>query len=156
VTRSAYGLDVPRSDEIDWRREAPCRETPDLWFPESPGRAAYPVHVCLNHCPVIDRCRQDIAEWSPRACVQAGVFFNDSSKQPGPHSYQPRSMPCGSLCGVEEPPKPPRKERPWFQPCGTPAARRRHWERGEQPCQPCLEAERARDRERMRRRRTGQ
>jgi hypothetical protein len=31
-----------------------------------------------------------------------------------------------------------------LQPCGTPAAARRHYLRGERPCDPCRDAERAR------------
>jgi hypothetical protein len=41
---------------------------------------------------------------------------------------------------------------PW-QPCGTPAAFARHTRHGETPCQPCIDAERARVREAMRARR---
>jgi len=42
--------------------------------------------------------------------------------------------------------------RPATQPCGTVAAYRRHVRAGEPPCQPCRDAEAARQRELYRRR----
>jgi hypothetical protein len=55
---------------------------------------------------------------------------------------------CCLLCTHEFGEEQPRPPGPRItQPCGTPAAHRRHRDRGETPCQPCADAMRAYNRD---------
>ncbi len=83
--RSAFNLDS-RGD--DWRGRAACATTevrPDMWETTS-GRNGEAAHICLEHCPVRQRCLDDAIAAGPdrrRCVVLAGIAF-DQVGQPVP------------------------------------------------------------------------
>lgn len=62
--------------------QALCADHPDLWFPQSWEGKARAAHTC-GHCPVLERCRRDLAE-TPQGllhgAVMAGVAHNEHGR----------------------------------------------------------------------------
>lgn len=63
MSRRGYHRPTPtptmRTSDQEWRLAAACRghHTPDLWFPESPARAAaQPAQQICSTCPVTQPC----------------------------------------------------------------------------------------------------
>lgn len=103
MTRAAT-LDAPRG--LRWWEKAACIDTPHLHTADlrvgviggdSPHAQAR--HICLTHCPVIDDCRDDIADRTPRGVVQAGLVYPDTgTARPRAARQQPPDPGCGSWC----------------------------------------------------------
>lgn len=120
------------------RVEPACMDNPDLWYSTRPFDRALAVHTCKNHCPLLDWCRQ-----RPRAAesVQAGVL-HDIHGRPATRQPAPRAIACATCRDNGT-----AAETSRWADCGQFKAYRRHVRRGEHPCQPCIDARRARDRE---------
>jgi hypothetical protein len=96
--RSAYGLEAAPVD--NWARYALCAGRADLWGALSWVKRSTAVHICLQHCPVLEQCRRDL-ERTPvdlrRGMVTAGVAHNSLG---GPMQWRPQSIRC-SFCRSE-------------------------------------------------------
>jgi hypothetical protein len=69
------------ADADDWA--GPCTVDPETWVDGNPARSAIAAHLCLHHCPVLDRCRRDLAaapELLLHAVVQAGVIHTEAGQ----------------------------------------------------------------------------
>ena len=95
---------VPRR-LLRWWEKAACIETPHLHTADIPhgvigsdGPQAWAVHICRVHCPVIDDCRDDIADRTPRGVVQAGIVWPDHGPIGRTARRQPTDPGCGSWC----------------------------------------------------------
>lgn len=113
---SAWGLTILADD---WRHRAACRnEDPELFFPiGTSGPALLQVEqakaVC-RRCPVSAEC----LTWAMDRPEEYGIWggLTEGERR--------------ALRAPKAPPRRPRSDRP-PQPCGTPAAYRRHLRRGE-------------------------
>lgn len=115
------------ADSPDWHKQAECQHhDPNMWFPtddrfeqENVARAKT---ICRS-CPVINEC----AEWGVRHenyGIWGGMTANELDAE-------------RKRRGVKRDPLDSRLE-----PCGTPAAARRHGRRGEEVCALCKDGER--------------
>lgn len=141
MSRSASGLDTPRSD--DWRLQGRCRDTPDAWFEAKTRTEA--MHICRTHCPVAEQCLLDALECPPKDGVQGGVAFNNE-RRPYPDWYWVPTKTC-QACRPSDLRDPPTDTGA----CGTYAGYRRHLRRREDGCDPCRAAAVRRQQEQARR-----
>lgn len=112
----------------DWRHRAACRdvdpETAELFFcigyrwdtAANEKRAADAKAICAS-CPT----RVECLDWA----LTTGMPFAIAGGLTDTERSGLRAR------------KPKERARPELQPCGTPAAHRRHLRNGEEPCQPC-------------------
>lgn len=128
-------------------RVRPCSTNPDLWFSDNRAERELAAHICLTHCPVLDRCHEITAHVRVPGTVQAGQLQTED----GPAVRQPlvNYKHCTQCHG--RPPATAPTSR--WDDCGQPKAYRRHIRGGEKPCQPCRAGRRAAERERGDRRR---
>lgn len=115
--------------DLDWRQLAAChhhpRLHPDTWFPDPSDTAARAAaaKVCRRECPVIRECALYALQTKPAWGVWGGMTQKQLSTILNEHASTRRWAPNRLV-----------------QPCGTPAAYKRHLEHGERPCAPCLAA----------------
>lgn len=100
TARSSYGMDSGPVD--NWRRRGVCRTDPDRWFPDNVAAGGEARHICVRHCPVLDRCRAEMArqvaqECPPLGAVAAGVSWNQAGTV---SAWQPMTKRC-ELCPPE-------------------------------------------------------
>lgn len=96
--RSAYGLDVGADD--GWWHKAACQETPDRFTDLAVGHAGahqaqQAVHLCLQHCKVLEQCRREARAHPPTSVVQAGLLWTPFT---GKEPKQPVDPGCGTHC----------------------------------------------------------
>ena len=105
-----------------------CSQTdPDLFFPDGQGdRRAIEARKICARCPILDRCRDYITEAERVEGRIFGIWSGMTDRERG----DAREQPAGQL-----------------KPCGTVAAYARHNVNGETPCEACIDAKRAYDRE---------
>ena len=118
---TAYGLSTTPAD--DWRHRAACRdEDPELFFPVGESGPALAqteqAKAVCRRCPVVDAC----LAWAIDAGEAHGVWGATTPEERRAVKRRKAGRPRNS---------------PTVQPCGTPAAYRRHQRRGEKPCGPC-------------------
>lgn len=83
-----------------WVERAACRHDPDLWFNGYTTRRA--AHICLNHCPVLRQCRDEVKRKRPLWGVEGGVAWickrNSNFLHGRPRVHQPDPVPCDTYC----------------------------------------------------------
>jgi hypothetical protein len=140
---TAYGLDTDRREH--WSQWAECRTSPELWFAETAGARAAALHVCLEHCPVLEQCRRDAAEAAARrehrSLVVGGVSYNHAGRDAD-------ALPAAACARCHPPVRYPHEGKH-----GTAAAVKLHQQRGEPLCWQCHGGDRDRKRRTDRRRR---
>jgi hypothetical protein len=156
MARSAHGLDTG-VETGTWREDAACRSDPDLWFESGSARWAEAAHICLRHCPVLEKCGTTLlAELRrgvrPQDAVVAGVRFN-ADRQPRPTN--PRAHTCVQC---QRDPRDDPETRAAIAAytsrkaaeagCGTAKGIKRHEEADEPLCRACEKVRRIRDRNR--------
>lgn len=82
-----------------WEDDAACRPaapvSPDWWWPDTNTRveddtaSGRALHICLTHCPVLDRCRQAAEQSPPEHPVVVGGIRYVSSKETGRRGIVP-------------------------------------------------------------------
>lgn len=139
MSRSAYGLSTPVDE---WWLQAQCRkEDPDLFFRDGNEARAEALHICLNHCPVLEQCRREARANPPVGAVQGGEVYTITRVRYG---YETRTAPTCRHCWPERPIRPPSDTGA----CGEAKGYSRHIRRSQWPCEPCREAKRAEERQR--------
>lgn len=111
---------------LAWADRAACRGLPlDLFFSDAKGTIRQAKRVC-RPCPVRPQCLTETlrAEGSNRYGVSGGLDADERAELAGQN-------------GKGQAAKPSRRDP---APCGTPAAYRRHFRRGEIPCAECSRA----------------
>lgn len=104
-----------------WMAEAPCRGKYELFFPPmGPGRAAPDFGPALAICATCD------------VRAECWVYAVDNGDIVDGEAVE------GVVAGVAPLTKNERRGR--VLPCGTNAAYKRHYYKGEEPCGPCREA----------------
>lgn len=68
-------LTATKPEPVDWHTEAPCRDSPDAWFPDKAIDAEDAIAAC-NHCPFIKLCAQEALDIRAQYGVWAGVLLN--------------------------------------------------------------------------------
>ena len=106
-----------------WRDEAACLQYPsEMFFPEK-GSNSRPARAVCAGCPVKSQCLAWALEHREAFGIWGGMTENQRRRLARP-------------------------QVPWsrreLQPCGTPAAVRRHYRRGEPLCGACLDGEQRR------------
>lgn len=105
-----------------WQFHAACLGSdPDLFFPERGESTKEAKAICAT-CPVKAECM----EYATSGVEKFGIWGGTSERE---RRAKRKGMPM---------PKP----KPSAGTHGTDGGYRRHWKRGEQACQPCLEAHR--------------
>ncbi len=111
--------------------ELPCRTDPEAWTSKDHASRRTANAGC-RACPILSVCEQVpanrlAASWLPGTTV-AGTWLSEGDGKPG-RQWHIRGVSSTNL-----------------RPCGTHAAYRRHLNRGEEPCEPCRQANAADDR----------
>jgi hypothetical protein len=76
----------------------PCTEDPELWFSTNGDDRAEAMHVCLSHCPILQRCREWAEAEPPVVAVQAGVVWTwDRTPDRRRHPVAHRCRRCPAL-----------------------------------------------------------
>lgn len=94
MTRTAYGFETGRDDQV-WRRQAACRRYPaDWWTSPNIGERSQAIWVCL-HCPV----KPDCGAWARAnrqlcdGAVYGGLYYvRDGSGRVRRSAWQPRPI----------------------------------------------------------------
>ena len=105
---------------------ASCADDGDMWFSKDHRDITLAVTIC-NGCPILYACLEQTlrAEGQSPSGQRHGVAGGLTPNQ------RARRRPLGRPSGRA------------LQPCGTPAAYRRHIRSGQKACEPCLAANRA-------------
>lgn len=139
---TAYGLDS--SPDQHWSMRAACRPAPELFFDDRLSARAAALHVCLEHCPVLEQCRRAAAplveQREHRSLVIGGVSYNhlgeESEARPAASCARCRPLERYMCEGGKH---------------GSAAAVRLHRQRGEELCWQCHGGDRDRRRRTERR-----
>jgi hypothetical protein len=138
----------PIHADRNWTDHAACRpgtDVPaDMFSSDTEPAKAAALHVCRNHCPVIDECKTE-AELQPyRSMVAGGVAYNQHGEPDLRRTAQTRCPLCTFRPAPwPEPGAQARGRRPdprTLKPCGTQAAYNRHRRRGEPIDDACRQA----------------
>lgn len=111
--------------DLDWQDHGLCQYTdPEVFFPEKGGSVRDAYRICRD-CPV----RQQCLDYAIGNNIIEGIW--------GGMSYKRRR----ALSDTAREAAGQHKNHAGAQPCGTPAAYRRHYRLGEKPCDACRQAE---------------
>lgn len=86
----------------NWTHAAACAGDPDLWSAASVQARQYAIHVCLEHCDVLAKCRGEAErlEGDRRTHVVVGGISYGSAGAPTLVRAAPRCGQCTTPCPV--------------------------------------------------------
>jgi hypothetical protein len=135
---------APTTDR-HWLADALCRtqqHDPDLWFADTTQDRALALHLCRNHCPVLQQCAA--AQLAPAHGIFAGTAYAANGRRDN-HSQRQSSLNCKTCHDRRAATIEPTSR---WENCGTYKAYKQHRLRNQDPCLPCKKANSERDRAR--------
>lgn len=100
---------------------------PDVFFP-SVGENATAAKALCARCPITEQCREWAIVNLGDEAADVGIWGGSSPRDRAAERMRRGMRSSG------------RRHSDVLAPCGTDAAYRRHWRRGEKPCRPCTTA----------------